>query len=166
LTFLILLQAVVALVLIIVAAHLFVDQIVWVAEEAVSVPVAVLSLLIAPLVTELPEKFNSIIWISEDRDTLALGNITGAMVFQGTLPVTLGIVFTSWDLSLVWGTVGFLNVFAILALVSGVILYLRVRPNDALMPYPFLLGGLSYALFIGVVVYHALNYDLSVVALH
>jgi len=119
------------------------------------------------LVTELPEKFNSIIRISEDKDTLALGNITGAMVFQGTLPVTLGIVFTSWDLSLAWGTVGFLNVFsAILALVSGVILYLRARPNDALVPYPFLLGGLFYALFIGVVVYHALNYDLSVVALH
>lgn len=166
-TTLILLQPLFALVLIIVAAHLFVDQIVWFAEEVIAMPVAVISLLVAPLVTELPEKFNSIIWISEDKDTLALGNITGAMVFQGTLPVTLGILFTSWDLSLTWGTVGFLNVFsAFLALVGGGILYLRVRPNDALSPYPFLVGGLFYALFIAVVVYHVLNYDLNVVALH
>ncbi|NIS29615.1 MAG: sodium:calcium antiporter, partial [Actinobacteria bacterium] len=60
--------------------------------------------------------------------TLALGNITGAMAFQGTLPVTLGIVFTSWNLSLEWGTTGFLNGFsAVLAIVSGGILYYRAR---------------------------------------
>ena len=30
-----------------------------------------------------------------DKDTLALGNITGAMVFQSTFPVSIGLLFTA-----------------------------------------------------------------------
>ncbi|MGH3031642.1 MAG: hypothetical protein ACRDNE_12955 [Gaiellaceae bacterium] len=33
----------------------------------------------------------------EGKDELALGNITGAMVFQSTLPVAVGLAFTSWS---------------------------------------------------------------------
>jgi cation:H+ antiporter len=57
----------------------------------------VLSLLIIPVATELPEKINSIIWIRRNRDTLAFGNITGAMVFQGSLLPALGIMLTPWE---------------------------------------------------------------------
>ena len=56
-----------------------------------------LSLLIIPLATELPEKVNSVIWIRRGRDTLAFGNITGAMVFQGSLLPALGILITPWS---------------------------------------------------------------------
>ncbi len=43
-------------------------------------------LLVAPIATELPEKFNAVIWIRQGKDTLAMGNITGAMVFQASIP--------------------------------------------------------------------------------
>ena len=56
-----------------------------------------LSLLIIPIATELPEKVNSILWIRRGKDTLAFGNITGAMVFQGTLLPALGILLTPWQ---------------------------------------------------------------------
>jgi len=56
-----------------------------------------LSLIIIPIATELPEKVNSILWIRRGKDTLAVGNITGAMVFQGTLLPALGIAFTAWQ---------------------------------------------------------------------
>lgn len=56
-----------------------------------------LSLLAIPIATELPEKVNSILWIRRDRDTLAFGNITGAMVFQGTLLPAIGILLTPWQ---------------------------------------------------------------------
>jgi len=55
-----------------------------------------LSLLIIPIATELPEKVNSILWIRKQKDTLAFGNITGAMVFQGTLLPAIGISLTPW----------------------------------------------------------------------
>ena len=45
-----------------------------------------LALVIAPLATELPEKLNSVLWVSRGKDTLAMGNITGAMVFQSAIP--------------------------------------------------------------------------------
>jgi len=35
----------------------------------------------------------------EGKDSLALGNISGAMVFQSTIPVGIGLVFTDWQLS-------------------------------------------------------------------
>lgn len=56
-----------------------------------------LSLLIIPIATELPEKVNSILWIRKGKDTLAFGNITGAMVFQGTLLPAIGIMLTPWE---------------------------------------------------------------------
>lgn len=56
-----------------------------------------LALLIVPVATELPEKVNSIIWIRRGKDTLAFGNITGAMVFQGSLLPAIGISLTPWQ---------------------------------------------------------------------
>jgi cation:H+ antiporter len=58
----------------------------------------VLALLLAPLATELPEKANSLIWVRQGKDALALGNITGAMVFQSTIPVAVGLALTTWEL--------------------------------------------------------------------
>jgi len=57
----------------------------------------ILSLLIIPIATELPEKVNSVLWIRKHKDTLAFGNITGAMVFQGTLLPAIGIMLTPWE---------------------------------------------------------------------
>ncbi|HET7325525.1 MAG TPA: sodium:calcium antiporter [Halococcus sp.] len=159
------LQTLIALAIIIGGAHLFVGEVRFFSNQVLAIPAAVLSLLLAPFATELPEKFNSVIWISDDKDTLALGNITGAMAFQGTLPVMLGILFTSWDLSLQWGPTGFLNsLSAILALVSAAILYYRARADDtgAMRPGPFLIGGAFYAVFIVVLIYHVLAFDLAV----
>jgi cation:H+ antiporter len=56
-----------------------------------------LSLLIVPVATELPEKVNSILWIRRGKDTLAFGNITGAMVFQGTVLPAIGLLLTPWE---------------------------------------------------------------------
>jgi cation:H+ antiporter len=84
----------------------------------------VLALILAPLATELPEKANSILWVREGKDSLALGNITGAMVFQSTLPVAVGLVFTQWDFD------RSLGVAAICALVGGALALWRVRARS------------------------------------
>jgi cation:H+ antiporter len=56
-----------------------------------------LSILIIPLTTELPEKVNSILWVRKNKDTLAFSNLTGAMVFQGTLLPALGVLLSAWQ---------------------------------------------------------------------
>jgi cation:H+ antiporter len=55
--------------------------------------------ILAPLASELPEKLNSVLWVRQAKDTLALGNITGAMVYQSMLPVAVGLAFTPWSLT-------------------------------------------------------------------
>jgi cation:H+ antiporter len=66
------------------------------ASAILGISALVLSLLIIPIATELPEKVNSVLWIRRHKDTLAFGNITGAMVFQGTLLPAIGIMLTPW----------------------------------------------------------------------
>jgi cation:H+ antiporter len=66
------------------------------AAPLLGISALVLSLMIVPIATELPEKVNSILWIRRHKDTLAFGNITGAMVFQGTLLPAIGILLTPW----------------------------------------------------------------------
>lgn len=66
-------------------------------SQLLGISALLLSLLIIPIATELPEKVNSILWIRRDKDTLAFGNITGAMVFQGTLLPAIGIMLTPWQ---------------------------------------------------------------------
>jgi cation:H+ antiporter len=79
-------------------AHLFVEELLNIAES-LGVEPLVLALILAPLATELPEKVNSFFWVREGKDALALGNITGAMVFQSMVPVGIGLIFTEWDLN-------------------------------------------------------------------
>ncbi|HEX4669064.1 MAG TPA: sodium:calcium antiporter [Solirubrobacterales bacterium] len=79
-------------------AHLFVEELLQIADS-VGIEALVLALILAPLATELPEKVNSFFWVREGKDALALGNITGAMVFQSMIPVGIGLIFTNWDLS-------------------------------------------------------------------
>lgn len=117
---LILLQLAVGLGAIVGGAHLFVEELLVVAED-IGIEPLVLSLILAPLATELPEKANSFFWVREGKDALALGNITGAMVFQSTIPIAVGLAFTEWDLS------HFAIVSGALGLAGGVIAYVALH---------------------------------------
>lgn len=139
-------QLLVSLAVMVAGAHFFVQAVEHL-SSAIGVPAGLISLVLAPLATELPEKFNSVIWLRDDKDTLAFGNISGAMVFQSTLPVTLGLLFTRWEL-------GFLNVFSvILALVAGAGLFVLLLRKGPIKAWYLLGGGAFYAAFVAVAVY-------------
>ena len=89
------LQAVAGLGGLAVGAHLFVTAADSTAQLLAISPL-ILALLIAPLATELPEMSNSFLWLYQKKDRLAVGNVTGAMVFQGTLLPAIGIMLTPW----------------------------------------------------------------------
>ena len=124
-------------------AHFFVSAVEHL-SKSVGLPAGLIALVLAPLATELPEKFNSVIWLRGNKDTLALGNITGAMVFQSAVPVALGLAFTSWSFDP-------LNTFAAaLALVGGAYLYLLVKRKEPIESEYLLAGGAFYAVFLVV----------------
>ena len=92
------LQLAFALALIVGGAHVFVQSVESV-SHALGVSTIILALFIVPLASELPEKFNSVIWVFQRKDTLAFGNISGAMVWQSSVVPIIGIVLTDWALT-------------------------------------------------------------------
>ncbi len=129
-----------------IGAHFFVSAVEHL-SKSVGVPAGLIALVLAPLATELPEKFNSVIWLRGDKDTLALGNITGAMVFQSSVPVALGLAFTSWSLDLLSA------LSAALALVGGAYLYWLLRRKKPIEGEHLLAGGALYAVFVVVAIF-------------
>jgi cation:H+ antiporter len=145
-TWTVLAQALLALTLIVVGAEVFVEAVGHTAQT-IGLPAGIVALILAPLATELPEKINSVLWVREGKDTLALGNITGAMVFQSTVPVTFGVLFTSWEL----GPLTFFS--ATLALVSGGFIYVMLRRDAVLHSWHLMVGGVFYLAFLVVAVF-------------
>jgi cation:H+ antiporter len=111
------------------------------ASGLLGVSALLLSLLIIPIATELPEKVNSILWIRRGKDTLAFGNVTGAMVFQGTLLPAIGIMLTPWEprREVLSGV--------IITLLAAAWLRLGTRPQG-LPIWAFVANGLLYATYL------------------
>ena len=141
----ILLQIFVALAAIVFGADLFVQELTHLAEALGASPL-IISLLLTPVATELPEKFNSVFWMRDRKDTLALGNITGAMVFQSAIPVAAGVAFTPWRLD------GHGLFAAGIALASGALLWTAVRIQGSVRLPNLLVGGAFYVVFVAVTV--------------
>ena len=133
-------QILLALTAIVGGAHLFVGA---VEELAASIGIAplILSLLITPVATELPEKMNSLIWFYNRKDQMAIGNITGAMVFQSTFPVVIGLLGTDWVLEKPALVAGGLSILA------AALLLIMLRLKGGLTPAHLLMGGAFYAIF-------------------
>jgi cation:H+ antiporter len=138
-----LLQLLVGFGLIIGGAKLFVFGVEQVAV-ATGISVLVLSLLIIPVATEMPEKLNSTLWIQRGKDTLAFGNVTGAMVFQGTLLPAFGMQLGVWlpQRDIIWA----------MALTFAATLWvLLLAARRRLSPLLLLVNGLIYLAFFLVI---------------
>lgn len=142
--FFVIVQLLIGLGLIIAGAKGFVVGIEHLAE-IIHIPVIALSLLIVPIATELPEKVNSIIWIRQGKDTLAIGNIIGAMVFQGSLLPAIGIFLTPWTINLTVTT------SSVITLLAGGWIYLLIARKMKLTPKLLIVNGVFYISFVIIV---------------
>jgi cation:H+ antiporter len=142
-TIVIVLQLVLGLGLLVAGAKGFIHGV----EEAaaiIGVSTLLLSLLIIPIATELPEKVNSILWVRKGKDTLAFGNITGAMVFQGTLLPAIGIMLTPWEPRV--------EVLSGLVITLVAAIWLRVLvARGGIKIWHLWVNGLMYLVYLGIV---------------
>ena len=142
-------QVIAALACIVGGAWLFVGAVDRLAAAA-GVSELLLALVIAPIATELPEKFNSLIWVRQGKDTLAMGNITGAMVFQSAIPTVVALVFagSAWtvteDSRLAFASAGI--AFLAVAVIFGP-MWRRARLDG----HALLIGGALYLVYLGLV---------------
>jgi len=146
-------QVVLALGLIIVGAQVFVGAVEHL-STVIGLDPTILALIIAPIATELPEKFNSVLWVRNGKDTLAMGNITGAMVFQSCLPTVLGLLFTSWaftpDSAIHFASAG-------VAFAATILIFGGMVLRGRLSAWALLIGGPLYLVYL----YLALFTDLG-----
>ncbi|MBI5848004.1 MAG: sodium:calcium antiporter [Nitrospirae bacterium] len=144
--FVILAQIALALAVMIKGAHTFVQSLELISARFGMDPL-IFSLLLAPVATELPEKFNSVTWTWKGRDTLALGNITGAMVFQSTFPVSVGLIYTDWNIT------GMALFSAVLTIISASAVLGVIAVTKRISPFVMLLGGVLYLVYAGVLIF-------------
>ena len=90
-------QVVLSLAVVFAASQVFVGQLEALAPQ-LGLPASLVALLLAPVATELPEVLNAVIWARRGKGDLALGNLSGSMVIQATVPTGLGVLFTGWHL--------------------------------------------------------------------
>jgi cation:H+ antiporter len=133
-------QVLCSLALMLGGAHIFVGELEKISMACGMNPL-LFALLLAPVATELPEKFNSISWTLKGKDTLAAGNITGAMVFQSTFPVSLGLLFTDWEIS------GMALFSAVLAILAAVIILADIIIRKKISPITMMAAGLLYIVY-------------------
>ena len=144
------LQVLAALSLIVLGAVFFVDAVDHLARQ-LNVDSVLLALVIAPIATELPEKFNSVIWVRQGKDTLAMGNITGAMVFQSTIPTVVALVFASSTWVAEEGSyVAFAS--AGIAFLSSAVIFIPMARRGRLHGRSLLVGGAFYAAYLVLVI--------------
>jgi cation:H+ antiporter len=136
------LQMVIGVVLLVGGAKGFIGGVEGV-SHVLGISALLLSLIIIPIATELPEKVNSIIWARRGKDTLAFGNITGAMVFQGTLLPGIGIMLTPWEprVEVLTGV--------LITLVAAAWLRFNARKGGIVL-WALLVNGGLYALYLGL----------------
>ena len=109
-----------------------------------------LALIVAPIATELPEKLNSVIWVRQGKDTLAMGNITGAMVFQSAFPTSVGLLFAPQIWSVSGAGVAFASAGITFLSSAAIVLPMLIRRR--LDGRALLVGGIFYLVYLTVVV--------------
>jgi cation:H+ antiporter len=143
-------QVLAALGLIVAGAYFFVGAVEHLATSF-GLDEALLALVIAPIATELPEKFNSVIWVRQGKDTLAMGNITGAMVFQSTIPTVVALLFAAdaWHFTdgsrLAFASAG-------IAFLSSALIFIPMARAGRLTGRRLLVGGAFYLVYLAAVI--------------
>lgn len=137
-------QVVLALAAIVAGAQVFVGAVEHL-SGAIGLDPRILALVIAPIATELPEKFNSILWVRTGKDTLAMGNITGAMVFQSCIPTVLGVLFTEWAFN-PQSALSFASAGA--AFLATVVIFGTMFRAGRLSAWLLMAGGPVYAVYV------------------
>ena len=135
----VLLQTLFALSLIFISSHFFVKNLELLSSLWGLSPL-IISLLLSPIATEMPEILNAIIWVRQGKETLALSNISGSMMIQATVPSALGLFFTPWLFDV------HLTVAAIVTLLSIGYLLITLK-RDKLSPHRLVYASIFYLLF-------------------
>ncbi len=90
-------QGLIAIVLLPIVSHFFVETLDLISSSLKLNPFIV-ALALSPVATEMPELASSIAWLRRNNYIVGLSNISGSLVIQASFPLSYGLIFTSWKL--------------------------------------------------------------------
>jgi cation:H+ antiporter len=137
-------QLISSLLVLLISVEVFVHAL-QILSQKLGIAPLVFSLLVSPVATELPEKFNSFFWSLKGKYELAFGNITGAMVFQSAIPVSMGLIFTDWNI----GKEGLIS--GLIALSGALLVLYQIKLKKAIYSPLLWLNGALYILYVFLV---------------
>ena len=141
----ILIQTIGALVVIFTGSQMFVNKL-DILSNSLGIAPHMVSLLLSPVATELPEILNAVIWVKQGKESLALSNVSGSMMIQATVPSALGIMFTPWLFD------KYLIISAVITFIAIFSLWVTLR-KKRLSDKRLACNILLYVLFVIVVVF-------------
>ena len=144
----IILQVVVATLGIILGARFFVGQVQHVSATLGLDPLLV-SLILSPLATELPEKFNSVSGCARARTRWRSATSRGRWCSRARSRCRSACIFTAWELT----RTGLVS--GVLALISGSVFYLQLRFRHKLTWFTLGGAGSMYAIYLIYVIFIA-----------
>lgn len=136
----VILQTGLSLVLIFIGSQVFVNRL-EIISKIFGIPAHIVALFLSPIATELPEILNAIIWVRQGKERLALGNISGAMMIQATIPTAFGLIFTRWLFD------SYLLIGAVSTILSISFLWLCLRSRQ-FSAQKLLIAAVFYGIFI------------------
>lgn len=139
------LQVILGLSGILAGAYFFVDHLQSLAL-GLGVSPLLLSLVLTPIATNLPENTNSILWARRGKDTLALCNISGALVFQCCFSVAFGVGCTPWNLDPQ-------TLATVIISISVAAVYLFLLKRGSLKSTHLMCGAIIYLITIAAVIF-------------
>jgi len=135
--FFIISQMIISISALIIFSHLFMHEITYF-SNVLKISPLILSLIVTPFATELPECVNSILWVKENKDDLAVANVLGAIIFQGMILTSIGILLTPWQLNQE------IIINSIVALLSSLIFVSIIIYSKKVKLAPLLFCGMFY----------------------
>ena len=112
-------------------------------RSRIKLSTVVLSILLSPIATELPEVMNATLWVRQGKEDLAVGNVAGSMLVQAAIPCALGLAFSPWKLTFE----AFLGVGAIL--LSALFVFSNLRAAR-LSARRLLFAGVPYVALLAI----------------
>lgn len=142
---LVVVQLVAALALTILASRWFIASLGEI-SATLGIPALVVSLILSPIATELPELMNVSIWMRRDFDELAVGNVIGAMMFQTSIGSSIAMLASPWHLDrMAYGACAAAFAGALLVLVVTIVRR-RVEPAALVACSLFYAGFIAFAI--------------------
>lgn len=127
-------QGFIAIVLLPIVSHFFVETLELV-SSSLNLNPFIVALALSPVATEMPELASSVAWLRRNNYIVGFSNISGSLVIQTSFPLSYGLIFTSWKLDKIVIYCAIITLIAMASTLLNLKLYKKINLYAASLIY-------------------------------